>query len=1454
MAALQLLLIGGFSSLVAQDDEEDEDQPYRPGLIAVFEGAGGERAERVEEGVLLRGGAAPDGRLSPGPFSARWHGELIVPGSGEYRFYLHGEGEAELKLGDRVIAAGKLANGWLASEPQSLPPENLPIEVTYRAKERAGNIALYWSGPGFIREPISARYFQHDRSQSPSGRFERGEALATALRCAACHVETGGTDITRAPALDRLAGNVNREWLVDWLASSSPAQNRDDAEQRESGVGQIARRMPHFGLSRDDAAAIAAWLTSAEFKAGDAKTAAPSKPTSEAKPAAKSGKAPPKPSAATGKRLAVTLGCLACHQLDDLGQSGLFGGGDLSQIAAKRPAGFFERWLSDSAALNADHRMPVFELSDLERQSLALYLRELGQPKESTTDISTDAATLKRGKQLVADFGCVACHRLPGDPKSSEVKPTVAMARELSAASRWGQSCTKSAKSERNQPAYALTEDDAAAIEHYYTVRKSHSPPLVGRSLLVEQNCLACHTRDGFQSLAGVLPPPLADKLNAVAEVHQDLATRVPALTPPSLSSVGDKLHEDALAGAIRRQGPAHRTYLQVRMPKFRLSDEQLKSIVDYVVSTDRISAYEPGPSEPIIAAPTTEQLPRLHAAGSRLVTTDGFGCTSCHTVGGIDPPGAPANARGPELVGMHKRIRREWYERWVRNPARIVPRMEMPSVQLAVRGVLDDKIDDQLSAVWHVLATPGFKPPEPNPVRVLRLSGDPSKKERPITLNDVVKSGDKTWLFPLVVGLPNRHNVMFDLEHNRLAGWWIGDMARQRTKGKTWYWEQGGPTVFDPQIEGSELSLIVDGKELFPERRQQFLADMLGYSSATRQSGGVELETEVVFRTGGSIDGEQCTYVQTFHLPADGGEPVRSWGRTATVTSRAKSRVKLRLVGEALAKQSRWDASQAVLHLPGGIKIRVRTPQVDWHEDGCISAVVEAKPGENPGMVTFDLTYSSELPADQYLIESPPLLPVEAADIEIAPGFAGKRLPLPAEITPTGLAWGENGELVFSTLKGEVLAAKDSDGDGLADSLRTLADGLATPYGLQTGTDEKSEYVDVIAKNGLLRLPLEKNGGMVERVDVVAAGWGFTDDYHDWAVGLPRDRDGNYYLGIPCQQDNRSALAAKHRGEVLKLVPNASSNHWRKFQLETVTRGHRFPMGLALRRDGELFVTDNQGNYNPFNELNHVRAGDHFGFINAIEKKNPPPAGAGAKKPPLKEPAVNIPHPWTRSVNGICFLDTPEALRKDGKQLFGPFEGHLIGCEYDTRRLVRMSVEEVDGVFQGAAYPLSREPASGRLEDGLLGPIVCEVSPRGELFVGNIRDSGWGAGNNVGEIVRIEFDPEKLPGGIREVRSTPDGFLITFLRPVDVKRASDVANFSISSYRRESTPAYGGPDLDRRTEKIEGIDPSDDGMQVRVKLAKRAGFVYEFRLKNLSPAGREFYPAEAYYTVHRMK
>lgn len=510
---------------------------------------------------------------------------------------------------------------------------------------------------------------------------------------------------------------------------------------------------------------------------------------------------------------------------------------------------------------------------------------------------------------------------------------------------------------------------------------------------------------------------------------------------------------------------------------------------------------------------------------------------------------------------------------------------------------------------------------------------------------------------------------------------------------------------------------------------------------------------------------------------------------------------------------------------------------------------------------------YTTTIPVDTFPSATPGPATTVANSVQIAPGFEAQRLPLPVDIMPSGLHW-INNDLFFVTLKGQLYSAKDTNMDGNEDKLTTIVDGLATPYGLNStsapfGQGFASEYgVLIAAKDALLKIdPSASRPYLVPETRIAAAGWGYTDDYHDWTVGLVRGSDGEYFIALPCQQDQRSEAAAKYRGKILRLVqkkapPRKDVNEVAyvesdTFDIEIISAGHRFPMGMARNRDGELFVTDNQGNYNPFNELNHVKPGAHFGFINALEKEK------GFTPPPLTEPAINIPHPWTRSVNGICFLETPSPSPplspSPPRSLFGPLEGHLVGCEYDTRRLIRMSLDKVNGEYQGCCYPLSIPPAD--VEKGLLGPIVCAIKPTtGELYVGEIRDSGWGASNNIGQITKIKIEPENLPCGIAEVKATKTGFTIDFFQPADKTKAADVTSYSIESYRRESTPAYGGSDIDRRPEKITSIQLSPDAKRITLTVENlRPRHVYEFRLKNLSADGKTFHPDEAHYTLKQI-
>jgi hypothetical protein len=751
---------------------------------------------------------------------------------------------------------------------------------------------------------------------------------------------------------------------------------------------------------------------------------------------------------------------------------------------------------------------------------------------------------------------------------------------------------------------------------------------------------------------------------------------------------------------------------------------------------------------------------------------------------------------------------------------------------------------------------------------------------------------------------------VLYDLERNHLSGWWIGDTARQRTDRKYWYWELGRDHLLPLERSTSELTLAgqdsdtqieplmqgqfpteLDRLDHIPNglrftQRMVFDTQKLRAADGPKRAPGkakpqVESPTESNAEENPSDDaarakGLQLHVEQTFEVlsgrpsgdvAVDGGfertidisglEPAHTprwrlltWSSPPEQLELGPDSRELRFTGPLGPCHLKIDA-------PPGVTIEITD-----------SGPVVDLPVSADGIAACRVRYRSEAAVDRFPLHTVEGAAPDPVPMEVVPGFDVTLLGLSQSIMPTAMAWRDNGDLMIASLKGRVWLARDTNHDSVEDELHQFSDDLAAPYGIAVTRDEAgNEAVDVIHKSALVRL-WDRDGDLrADESRVVASGWGHTADYHDWAVGLPRDAQGNYYVALPCQQDDRSVEAAYLRGMALRLVPRTpTEDDPRLFAIDPFCAGLRFPMGIALNRSSELFTSDNQGNFNPFNELNHLVRGARYGFINKLDRKP-------GFRPPSRPPAINIPHPWTRSVNGLAFLDTPEALLEErGDGVFGPFEGHLIGCEFNERGLVRMSLEKVEGQYQGAVYPFSRMPSAS--PDGFLGPLSCAVSPSGDLYVGNILDSGWGGGNNTGSLVRVRPTGNWYPG-IAEVSARSDGFAIRFTTEVDAQQALDPASYDLICYRRISTPDYGGEDVDRQSVKIQQVDlaPSSDsdsddqpgskGVAGKNPTQTREvwlrvnplleGFVYELRVKGITPGGKPLHPALAHYTLHRI-
>ncbi len=213
--------------------------------------------------------------------------------------------------------------------------------------------------------------------------------------------------------------------------------------------------MPHLGLSAAEARDIAVYLL--------AKSEATANSEAKVSPPANAG------DAAAGAILFATVGCLACHRVGELGTSGPFGGGDLTQVAAKRPADFFERWLADPAAINRHHRMPVFRMDDAERGNLAAYLNTLTIRSPKPAASQTASQDVGRGEKLIQANRCGTCHSLPGQGDNAALPAKLALPTKHARSPKpnWEKSCLGQPDPARHRPGYRLSEEQRRAIAAY---------------------------------------------------------------------------------------------------------------------------------------------------------------------------------------------------------------------------------------------------------------------------------------------------------------------------------------------------------------------------------------------------------------------------------------------------------------------------------------------------------------------------------------------------------------------------------------------------------------------------------------------------------------------------------------------------------------------------------------------------------------------------------------------------------------------------------------------------------------------------------------------------------------------------------------------------------------------------------------------------------------------------
>lgn len=381
-----------------------------------------------------------------------------------------------------------------------------------------------------------------------------------------------------------------------------------------------------------------------------------------------------------------------------------------------------------------------------------------------------------------------------------------------------------------------------------------------------------------------------------------------------------------------------------------------------------------------------------------------------------------------------------------------------------------------------------------------------------------------------------------------------------------------------------------------------------------------------------------------------------------------------------------------------------------------------------------------------------------------------------------------------YATQRGEVTRIRDADGDDRADEFVTHAD-----------------------------------------------GWGITGDYHEYAFGSKFDRDGNIWV-VLCLTGSFTS-ETEFRGWGMKVTPSGET-------LPMVS-GIRSPGGIATNHVGELFYTDNQGPWNGTCWLKHLKPGGfvgnpsgnkwyslapHLGERPADPQSNSRVLTEWGKVRGFVPPAVGFPYnKMGQSASGI---------QNDGTGgRFGPFTNQLFVGDQTWSTVMRVQLEEVDGVYQGACFPFREGFASGTLS--------LEFAPDGSLFVGG-SDRGWGArGGRPFALQRLEWTG-RTPFEVHEMRARPDGFELVFTEPVDPASAGRTDAYTLETYTYLYRADYGSPEVDRTRPGIRSATVSPDRRSVRLRFDPVPGHIHELHLPGVrNAAGQPLLHDAAYYTLN---
>lgn len=368
-------------------------------------------------------------------------------------------------------------------------------------------------------------------------------------------------------------------------------------------------------------------------------------------------------------------------------------------------------------------------------------------------------------------------------------------------------------------------------------------------------------------------------------------------------------------------------------------------------------------------------------------------------------------------------------------------------------------------------------------------------------------------------------------------------------------------------------------------------------------------------------------------------------------------------------------------------------------------------------------------------------------------------------------------------TWNGDVWIVSGVEGDLAQLTWKRVASGLFQPLGVKI----VDETVYVTCRDQIARLRDLNGDGEIDFVENFNNDHQVTEHFHEFAMGLQTDREGNFYYA----KSARHALPAvvPHHGTLLKVSRDGA-------RTEIVANGFRAANGVCVNDDGTFFVTDQEGHWTPKNRINWIHPGGFYGNMFGYHSRT------SSADSDMEQPLVWITNDMDRSPGELLWVTSDS---------WGPLKGSLINLSYGTGRIFVVPHETVGGQMQGGVVQLP-------IPDFPTGTMRGRFHPgNGHLYTCGLY--AW-AGNRQGDggfyRVRATGKASNLPIGLH---ARTNGMELQFSEALDAVTARDPQSYAVKVWALQRSANYGSKHIDEHSLKVAGATLGADKRTVFLEI-----------------------------------